>query len=140
MNSSVKFIVFSFCSLIIAAGFISMTVIEKTQQLPWEVPAKYKSIANPYSKVKDTDEIGFGLYAKHCKSCHGDEGYGDGSKAGELETAMRELSSPEVQKQTDGEIYYKSIFGRDEMPSYEKKIPDSEDRWLLVNYIRTLAE
>jgi len=24
------------------------------------------------------------------------------------------------------------------MPAFEKKIPDAEDRWLIVNYLRTL--
>ena len=80
------------------------------------------------------------LYSQHCKSCHGKEGYGDGNKAGELETEMRELSSEDVQSQADGELYYKTIIGRDEMPNFEKKIPAEEDRWLLVNYLRTLEE
>ena len=33
----------------------------------------------------DTDKaIGKSLYNKHCKSCHGKEGYGDGTKADEM--------------------------------------------------------
>ena len=72
--------------------------------------------------------------------CHGKEGYGDGSKAAELETEMRELGSAEVQGQSDGELYYKSIIGRDEMPNFEKKIRSDEDRWMVINYLRELAE
>jgi mono/diheme cytochrome c family protein len=30
--------------------------------------------------------------------------------------------------------------GKDEMPAYDKKIPNDEDRWMLVHYMRTLAE
>jgi len=26
------------------------------------------------------------------------------------------------------------------MPEFTKKLPDDEDRWLIVNYMRTLAE
>ncbi len=105
----------------------------------WVVPAKYKNMKNPYAG-KDVDGIGEELYKRHCRSCHGKEGYGDGPKAGELDTEMRDLSSAEVQSQTDGTLYYKAIIGRDEMPNFEKKIKDNEDRWMLVNYLRELAE
>ncbi len=108
-------------------------------QEDWEVPAKYKSMENKYAG-DDEDGIGEDLYKQHCRSCHGKEGYGDGSKAGELETPMRDFTSEEVQAQTDGELYYKSIIGRDEMPNFEKKIRGEEDRWMLINYLRALAE
>lgn len=68
------------------------------------------------------------------------ESYGDGKKAESLETEMHKLGSGRVQAQTDGELYYKSIIGRDEMPNFEKKIDNDEDRWLVINYLRRLAE
>lgn len=105
----------------------------------WEVPAKYKSMENKYAG-EDEDGIGEDLYKQHCRSCHGKEGFGDGSKSKELETEMRDMTSEDVQAQTDGELYYKAIIGRDEMPNFEKKIRGEEDRWMLVNYIRSLAE
>lgn len=109
------------------------------QEETWEVPEKYKNMKNEYAG-EDEDGIGQELYAQHCKSCHGKEGYGDGTKAKELETEMRDLSLEEVQGQTDGELLYKSIIGRDEMPNFEKKIRDDEDRWMVINYLRTLTE
>jgi mono/diheme cytochrome c family protein len=84
--------------------------------------------------------IGKSIYSKHCKSCHGKEGYGDGPKADELDDELGDFSTEEFQEQSDGALYYKSIIGRDEMPEFTKKIPDEEDRWLVVNYMRTLAE
>jgi mono/diheme cytochrome c family protein len=106
----------------------------------WGMDAKYKSMENPYAGEGDEDEIGADLFKQHCRSCHGKEGYGDGSKAAELETEMRELGSAEVQGQSDGELFYKSIIGRDEMPNFEKKIRSDEDRWMVINYLRELAE
>jgi mono/diheme cytochrome c family protein len=106
----------------------------------WGMPANYKSMENPYADAGDEDDIGEDLYKQHCRSCHGNEGYGDGSKAAELETEMRELGSEDVQAQSDGELFYKSIIGRDEMPNFEKKIRGEEDRWMVINYLRTLAE
>ena len=78
------------------------------------------------------------LYNKHCKSCHGSLGLGDGPKAKQLETHCGDFSTDEFQSQTDGELYYKSFIGRDEMPNFEKKITDEEDRWSVINFLRTL--
>ncbi len=122
------------------ALFVTSLLVAFTSPPPqedWVVPAEYAELENKYPGG-DVDDIGKDLYMKHCRSCHGKEGYGDGSKAGELETEMRDLTWEEVQEQSDGVMYYKSIIGRDEMPNYEKKIPNEEDRWLLINYMRTL--
>lgn len=122
--------------LVMLWGFILM--ISFNFGIPWEVPSKFKHMENPYDGDQDPDRVGYNLYKTHCKSCHGKTGLGDGTKAAELETEMRDLTSDEVQSQTDGELYYKGIMGRDEMANFEKKIPDEEDRWLLINYIRSL--
>ena len=84
--------------------------------------------------------IGKSLYSKHCKSCHGKEGYGDGPKAEEQDGDLGDFSTAEFQAQSDGSLFYKTTFGRDDMPEYMKKMPDDEDRWLIVNYMRTLEE
>ena len=103
------------------------------------MPEKYVTMENPIDADVDKG-IGKSLYAKHCKSCHGKEGYGDGPKANEQEGELGDFSSEEYQSQTDGELFYKTTFGRDDMPEYTKKMPDDEDRWLIVNHMRTLAE
>jgi len=105
----------------------------------WVVPDKYVNMKNPTDPAVDAN-IGKALYKKHCQSCHGAEGYGDGSKAAGLKGDLGDFSSAEFQSQTDGELFYKSYFGRGDMPNYEKKIPDEEDMWLIVNYMRTLKE
>ena len=53
---------------------------------------------------------------------------------------MGDFSTPATQKQTDGELFYKITEGRGDMPSFKKKIPDDEDRWLVINYVRTLKK
>ena len=105
----------------------------------WVVPEKYVNMKNPTDPKVDLN-IGKTLYKKHCQSCHGAEGYGDGPKAGGLKGDLGDFSSEEYHAQTDGELFYKSYFGRGDMPNYEKKIPDEEDMWLIVNYMRTLKE
>ena len=111
------------------------------QNDPWPVPSKYQKLKNPYADADDSqDQIGKELYYIHCKSCHGKKGIGDGSKAAELGTPVPDLTIAEFKSQTDGEIYFKTFVGRDEMPSFEKKIKDEEDRWMVVNYMRAIAE
>jgi len=108
------------------------------QTKPWVVPEKNAKMANPVKADGETLKIGKELWTKHCVSCHGKTGLGDGSKAAQLETAMDDISGPEVQAQSDGTLYYKIAEGRDEMPSFKKKIPETEDLWSIVNYIRSL--
>jgi mono/diheme cytochrome c family protein len=122
-------------------GVISFVLFSFTAfvQDEWKVPDKYVNMKNPTDPEVDKS-IGKSLYSKHCKSCHGKEGYGDGNKADEVEGDLGDFSSEDFQAQTDGELFYKTTFGRDDMPEYTKKMPDDEDRWLIVNYMRTLAE
>jgi mono/diheme cytochrome c family protein len=121
---------------IISVAFYSFTSITQDK---WVVPAEYENMKNPTNPSEDKD-IGKSLYRKHCASCHGKEGYGDGSKAEEQEGDLGDFSTAEFQAQTDGALFYKTTFGRDDMPEYTKKMPDDEDRWLIVNYMRTLEE
>ncbi len=62
---------------------------------------------------------------------------GDGSKAAQLKTDCGDFTDSKFQSQTDGALFYKTRVGRDDMPSYKKKIPDEEEIWQLVNYLRT---
>ncbi len=123
----VSFVLFSFTILI--------------QGKVWDVPAKYKTMKNPTDlKDKEGANEGKALFVKQCTSCHGKKGLGDGSKAPELKGDLGDFSSPATQKETDGELFYKITEGRADMPSFKKKIPEDEDRWLVVNYLRTLKK
>jgi mono/diheme cytochrome c family protein len=108
------------------------------QTKPWTVPDKYQKMSNPVKSDAESLKEAKALWTKHCQSCHGKTGKGDGTKAAQLETDMTDFTLDDVQKQSDGELFYKSLEGRDEMPSFKKKIASEEDVWLVVNYIRTL--
>ncbi len=127
--------------MIFATAFISNSSFGQSPDAkPWVVPAEYKSMANPVPSNPDNLTLGAELFAKNCKSCHGTKGKGDGPKAANLETTCGDFTTPQFQSQTDGEIYYKMKEGRDDMPTFKKKIADEEDFWQMVNYIRTLKE
>ncbi len=104
----------------------------------WEIPAKYKAMKNPANGDVTSVNIGKMLYAKHCKSCHGGLGLGDGPKASGMKTKIGSFKNAKFQAQSDGVIYYQTIVGRDEMIAFDKKITDEEDRWAVVSFVRTL--
>ena len=114
---------------------------QQAKAKPWSVPDKNKSMKAAVS-LKDQNVISSGkdLWAKNCKSCHGAKGLGDGPKSASLKTNPGDFSVAAFQGQTDGEIFFKTSAGRDEMPAYEKKIPEVSDRWALVAYMRTLKK
>ena len=127
-----------FISIIAIGSFmlLSMTSNNILRNDPWTVPAKYKKMKNPYLNTADKEKIGRIMYAKHCKSCHGTKGKGDGKKAASLDTSTGDFTDASFKDQTDGSLYYKTFFGRDDMPSFKKKIADNEDQWLLINYVK----
>lgn len=138
MKSTIKNLILISSLIAFVVTTMSMTFGPKE---PWNIPAKYKTMK---STVKAGDASinaeGKELYNKHCKSCHGAKGVGDGPKAASMKTDLGDFSSKAFQAQTDGEIYYQSIIGRNEMPNFEKKITDENDRWAVVGYIRTMKK
>lgn len=122
---------------IIGTGFTIKTLQE---QKPWPVPDNYKNMKNPVATNAESIAAGKALWATHCKSCHGPKGMGDGPKAAQLKTESGDFTKAETQSQTDGALFYKTTEGREDMPSFKKKIPDADDRWSLVNYIRTFKK
>lgn len=107
---------------------------------PWVVPEKFSKVANPEKADQRSFKEGKELYSKHCQSCHGKTGLGDGSKAAQLKSEPGNFSSASFQRQTDGTLYYKISEGRDDMPSFKKKIESTEEMWQLINYVRTLKK
>jgi len=123
--------------LLIAIGLMSFT-IQDTQE-PWEVPSEYKTMDNPVTVDDGSLKEGAMYYKKYCASCHGKTGLGDSPRSRMLKTFPGDFSGDVYQKQTDGEHFYKTKFGRGEMPKYDKKIPD-EKIWDMVNYMRTFKK
>lgn len=136
MKNSIRLAVFMFAAFI----FVTANVLMAQKAAgPWTVPAKYKSMK---STIKVTDAsvktVGKELFNKHCKSCHGSKGLGDGPKSASLNTLIPSFADKKFKSYSDGEVYYQSFVGRDEMPNFEKKITDEADRWAVVNYIKSL--
>jgi mono/diheme cytochrome c family protein len=124
--------------LIILAG-LTLVIASFTlnQTKPWPVPDKAAKTPNPVKADAESVSNGKKLWDLHCSSCHGKKGKGDGSKAAQLKTPLTDFTTAEVKNQSDGTLFYKIDEGRDEMPSFKKKISDQDDIWSIVNYMRT---
>jgi len=94
---------------------------------------------NPVASGDASTKSGLALYTKNCASCHGKAGLGEGVKARSLKQFPGDFSKADYQKQSDGDLFYKTKFGRDEMPKYDGKLAD-DDIWNIVNYMRTFTK
>lgn len=104
----------------------------------WVAPTRAAKKKNPVALEEASLAKGKALYIKECLSCHGPTGKGDGPGAKDLETKPHDLSLPKLREQTDGALFWKITEGKKPMPSYAQTFGD-DDRWHLVNYIRSLA-
>jgi mono/diheme cytochrome c family protein len=109
------------------------------QQPPWVAPKTADNVKNPLSADNSKMAEIKTLYITNCGPCHGDKGRGDGPAALGLNPKPADHTSAAVQSETDGAIFWKLSEGRSPMPGY-KKIFSDEQRWELINYIRTLAK
>jgi mono/diheme cytochrome c family protein len=126
---------------LIAGLFILIAGFRVNQQAkPWPVPDKAAKTPNPVKSSGESIAAGKALWVQHCSSCHGKTGLGDGTKAAQLKTQPEDLSTAAMQSQSDGSMFYKVSEGRDDMPGFKKKLPDAEDIWDLVVFMRTLKK
>jgi mono/diheme cytochrome c family protein len=94
---------------------------------------------NPIPATPDSIARGGALFAIYCTPCHGTSGKGDGLVATKF-VPPADLTNPDLQKvRTDG--YWESYLsvGGAVMPSYGEALTP-EERWSVVNYVRTLAK
>lgn len=128
--------------IIVTTGILFITACAFTtvskDQKPWPVPDAQKNKANPLKGDASSIATGKTLYNTHCKSCHGTKGKGDGSKAAQLDTECGDFTSASFQSQTDGSLFYKTVEGRKDMPTFKKKMPEADEIWSIINFMRTL--
>jgi mono/diheme cytochrome c family protein len=117
---------------------LSYALKQNNQPKPWLVPDNFKKMKNPVPSNAASIAEGKALWITNCKSCHGAKGLGDGPKAAKLETDPGNFSKADFQAQSDGSLFYKIREGRDDMPNFKKKLPDVDESWAMVNFMRTL--
>jgi len=109
----------------------------------WELPEDADKTRNPVEATAESIEKGKTLYLEktkgNCVFCHGATGANEEKVTRRRKPA--DLTNKErMTKMTDGEIFWKVSKGiTGIMPAGEKRMSE-EERWHVVNYVRTLAK
>jgi copper transport protein len=109
---------------------VQVKPVEQDAGLPNPIPANAASIS-----------AGEALYQSNCLACHGSEGKGDGPVGLTLNPRPADLTQhtmPGVHPDSQLFEWISKGYPGSVMPAFEETLPE-EDRWHLVNYIRTLA-
>ena len=111
----------------------------------WELPEDADKTKNPTTVSPESIAKGKELYMErskgNCVFCHGDTGAGNEANLAKLRRKPADLTNKERQgAMTDGEVFWKISKGiQGIMPAGEKRMTE-EERWHVVNYVRTLAK
>jgi mono/diheme cytochrome c family protein len=111
----------------------------------WELPDDADRTKNPVASSAESVAKGKELYLSpdkgNCVFCHGETGSGNQETLPRLRRKPADISNKErMSSMTDGEVFWKITKGINGiMPAGEKKMTE-EERWHVVNYVRTLAK
>jgi len=131
-----KFVIAGFALLSISLSIGSILVNAQSKST-WKAPEKAKKLENPLKPSDRVLKAGDQIFKQLCTVCHGKAGKGDGIAAASLNPKPANLTSEIVQKQTDGEIFWKIDQGRSPMPTFKNQLSEKQI-WAVVDYIRTL--
>jgi mono/diheme cytochrome c family protein len=105
----------------------------------WMASQQSKSVTNPVRPSAEALEESETLFRLNCAGCHGENGDGNGPASVVLPTkAANFRDAKTMASMTDGELFWKMSTGRAPMPAWNDLLT-VEQRWQLVNYIRTFA-
>src|SRR5215211_6110791 len=110
-----------------------------------ELPEDADKTKNPTTVTPESIAKGKELYMErtkgNCVFCHGETGAGNEANLPRLRRKPADLTNKErMTGMTDGEVFWKISKGiQGIMPAGEKRMSE-EERWHVVNYVRTLAK
>jgi mono/diheme cytochrome c family protein len=111
----------------------------------WELPEDADKTKNPVASSAESIAKGKELYLArekgNCIFCHGEAGSGNEANLARLRRKPADLTNKErMTAMSDGELFWKISKGiTGIMPAGERRM-NEEERWHVVNYIRTLAK
>lgn len=128
------------CAMVVAFAAYARVASAQSDHgsAPWNAPERAAHRSNPVLATDAAIERAQMIFHQNCELCHGPKGKGNGPMSTSLPVKPADLSSERVQSQTDGALFWKILSGRGMMPSTQATLSD-EQRWALVDYIRTLA-
>ena len=105
----------------------------------WVASPEVKLVENPVRPTAAALAEAEKAFRVNCANCHGEQGDGNGPASVVLpRKAANFTDAKAMASMTDGELFWKMSTGRAPMPGWNDLLP-LEQRWELVNYIRTFA-
>jgi mono/diheme cytochrome c family protein len=106
----------------------------------WKIPPEEAARANPVKPTEASIAEGKKLYGYQCSMCHGEDGSGKTELAETMKLTMKDYRDASALKDfSDGALFYVLEKGKGKMPGQEGRMK-ADQKWNLVNYIRTLAK
>src|SRR5215471_7764326 len=124
-------------TVLIASAAVVLS--EEQSKQKWSAPPAEAQKKNPVVASESSLAAGQKIYSKTCATCHGKTGDADGPAVIELNIHPAKLSDPKLATEPDGALFWKITTGKKPMPTYGKRLSET-DRWNLVNYVRTLSK
>jgi putative copper export protein/mono/diheme cytochrome c family protein len=125
--------------LAVRAGALALVAIGVGLGLPPLVVDAYPTTYRrpPLTYHAASIASGMAIYQRHCATCHGGSGTGDGASPPRV---LADLRRPPASRRHAGEIFWLVGHGIPEhgMPSFASRLGDAQ-RWDVVNFIRALG-
>jgi len=99
----------------------------------WIVPDDKKRKLSTFPFDEETKKAGEKIYTVNCVSCHGTPGKGNFLN---LVPSPGDPATEKIQRNTDGEIFFKVSNGRGQMPSFKNSLSTNEI-WHVISFVRS---
>ncbi len=112
------------------------------QATSWTVPESDANMDNPREANDASIEAGKAAFGQFCQACHGEGGAGDGTMIAMLriENMPDFTDAATLGEQSDGALFFKiGNKGENKMPAFAARVTE-EQRWDIVNFLRTLSD
>jgi mono/diheme cytochrome c family protein len=120
---------------------LEVTIARKVRLMA--IPLSQRDAANPIVGSPEVLHEALTHFADHCAVCHGNDGKGKTVFGEGMYPKVPDLTKPETQDMTDGEIFFIIHNGIrfTGMPAWGKGPPEKDrDSWQLVHFIRRLPK
>ena len=104
-NKNPRQIVLKLAFIVVALFYASTGFAQ--HEAPMKAPKTAVKMKNPFPADEFSLERGKHSYQLDCIRCHGKDGNGDGIKSEKVSKKITDLGSDVIQKQTDGELFWK---------------------------------
>ena len=95
-----------------------------------------KKLMHPVMPLRAGSRSGEEVFQIYCSACHGYKGAGDGTVTAFV--GAPSLMTAVARSYSDGYLYSMLRYGRGRMPMYGDKITRQDERWAVVDYVRSL--